>query len=208
MISILLFALPSFLIGLSGAMAPGPLLTVTVSDSIRRGFRAGPLLVAGHVLGEALLVTLILMGLGYILRSGPAPAILGTAGGAVLIWMGILGFRDSEDTENIPEGGSILRGAIISFANPYFFLWWGAVGAALMYRGLELAGVLGLLAFLAGHWSSDLTWYSLVSFLSSRKSFRMNGRPYKIVMMILSLFLILFGVYFLIESLKAISGYS
>ncbi len=77
-----------------------------------------------------------------------------------------------------------------------------------MYRGLELAGVLGLLAFLAGHWSSDLTWYSLVSFLSSRKSFRMDGRPYKIIMMILSLFLILFGVYFLIESLKTISGYS
>ncbi|MBE2899939.1 lysine transporter LysE [Methanothermobacter thermautotrophicus] len=206
MTGILLFALTSFLIGLSGAMAPGPLLTVTVSDSIRRGFRAGPLLVAGHVLGEALLVVLILMGLGCILRSGAAPALLGTAGGAVLIWMGILGFRDSEDTESIPDGGSILRGAIISLANPYFFLWWGAVGAALMYRGLESAGTLGLLAFLAGHWSSDLTWYSLVSFMSSRKSFRMDGKPYKLVMRILSSFLILFGVYFIIESLKTISG--
>lgn len=77
-----------------------------------------------------------------------------------------------------------------------------------MYRGLELAGILGLLAFLAGHWSSDLTWYSLVSFLSSRKSFRTDGRPYKICMRILSSFLILFGVYFLIESLNTLSGHS
>jgi hypothetical protein len=36
----------SFLIGLSGALMPGPLLAVTIRDTTRRGFHA-PLLVLG-----------------------------------------------------------------------------------------------------------------------------------------------------------------
>ena len=34
----------SFVIALSGALMPGPLLTATISESSRRGFIAGPLL--------------------------------------------------------------------------------------------------------------------------------------------------------------------
>jgi threonine/homoserine/homoserine lactone efflux protein len=43
----------SFVIALSGAMMPGPLLTVTISESPRRGMLAGPLLVLGHGILDA-----------------------------------------------------------------------------------------------------------------------------------------------------------
>ena len=36
----------SFVIAFSGAMMPGPLFSVTVSESARRGFAVGPLLIA------------------------------------------------------------------------------------------------------------------------------------------------------------------
>jgi hypothetical protein len=37
----------SFIIAFSGAMMPGPLLTATISESSKRGFLAGPMLIAG-----------------------------------------------------------------------------------------------------------------------------------------------------------------
>ena len=37
----------SFLVGLSGALMPGPVLAVTISHATRRGFIVGPLIVLG-----------------------------------------------------------------------------------------------------------------------------------------------------------------
>ncbi len=50
----------SFVVALSGALMPGPLLTVTVGEATRRGFWAGPLIILGHGLLELTLVLLLL----------------------------------------------------------------------------------------------------------------------------------------------------
>ncbi|MBN1636251.1 MAG: LysE family transporter, partial [Deltaproteobacteria bacterium] len=57
----------SFVIALSGAMVPGPLLTVTISESARRGAMTGPLLIVGHGILELLLLIAIMMGLAPFL---------------------------------------------------------------------------------------------------------------------------------------------
>ena len=44
---------------------PGPLLTVTIAQTARRGFRASALLIAGHSLLELALVVGLWFGLGY-----------------------------------------------------------------------------------------------------------------------------------------------
>ena len=50
----------SFVIALSGALMPGPVLTVTVSESARRGAKAGPLMIFGHGILELALVLALL----------------------------------------------------------------------------------------------------------------------------------------------------
>ena len=62
----------SFVIALSGAMMPGTLLTVTISESSRRGVIAGPLLILGHGILELTLVTALLLGLAPLFRMNNA----------------------------------------------------------------------------------------------------------------------------------------
>ena len=50
--NILLVFFSSFVLALSGALVPGPLFTLTVSESLRRGAKAGPLIILGHGLLE------------------------------------------------------------------------------------------------------------------------------------------------------------
>ena len=65
----------SFIIALSGALMPGPLLAVTVRDTSRQGFVAAPLLVLGHGILEAGLLALILLGLAEWVRGDVAATV-------------------------------------------------------------------------------------------------------------------------------------
>jgi threonine/homoserine/homoserine lactone efflux protein len=202
-IEVILFAATSFWVGLSGALVPGPMLTVTISDSLNKGFRAGPLVVLGHVIVESCLIFLLILGLGWLIRSDKAAMVIGSVGGLMLIYLGYRIARSPSppqipgDGKPVQTRGSVLSGIITSISNPYFFIWWATVGWAFMLKGIELAGVAGILGFLVGHWTSDLSWYSLVSFFSSKGRHILPGKRYKILMIICGIFLITLGGYFI-----------
>ena len=54
--------LTSLAIGFSGAVSPGPLLTYTITESLKKGFIAGPLISVGHALIELVLVIVFALG--------------------------------------------------------------------------------------------------------------------------------------------------
>jgi threonine/homoserine/homoserine lactone efflux protein len=49
-----------FSVGLTGAMAPGPMLFATIESSLKTGWSAGPKVVFGHAILEVFTCTLIL----------------------------------------------------------------------------------------------------------------------------------------------------
>lgn len=210
-IEILLFTITSFAVGLSGALVPGPMLTVTISDSLKKGFIAGPLIVLGHFIAELSLILLIFGGLGFLIGSSTSAFIIGTLGGFVMVLMGYRIVYSSNSLKEIKEEneiskryGPVLSGFLTSVANPFFFIWWATIGWAFIFKGLELAGFFGVLAFIIGHWTSDLGWFSLVSFFTSRGSHVMTEKHYKIMMNASGVFLMILGVYFLLNAQKIV----
>ncbi|MDP2948514.1 MAG: LysE family transporter, partial [Chloroflexota bacterium] len=65
------------------------LTTLTVRETMRRGFWAGPLLALGHGVIELALVVGLALGLSRLLDEDPVMAAIGIAGGLFLIWMGV-----------------------------------------------------------------------------------------------------------------------
>ena len=63
----LVIFLTSFGIAFSGALMPGPLLSATISESIRRGPSTGPLFILGHGILELILIAALFLGLAPIL---------------------------------------------------------------------------------------------------------------------------------------------
>jgi threonine/homoserine/homoserine lactone efflux protein len=206
-IEIILFAVTSFWVGLSGAMVPGPMLTVTISDSLKKGSKAGILVVLGHYIAEITLMILLVLGLGWVIGSKTVTMIIGGLGGLMLIYIGYAIAKSPVppeipgDEDPVEKRGSILSGIITSVSNPYFYLWWATVGWAFMLKGIELAGIIGVLSFLVGHWGADLTWYSLVSFFTSKGRHVLPGKRYRIIMIICGVFLVFLGIYFIYSTL-------
>jgi threonine/homoserine/homoserine lactone efflux protein len=79
----------SFILGLSGAMMPGPVLAVTITETLKRGFMAAIFIVCGHSLLELVTVILLSLGVGTVLNNTIAAGIIGIIGGGVLLWMTI-----------------------------------------------------------------------------------------------------------------------
>ena len=78
----------SFLVGLSGALIPGPLLALDISESTRRGFWAGPYLATGHSLLELLVVILLTVGVLQVVEEDPVFTVIALLGGLILLRMG------------------------------------------------------------------------------------------------------------------------
>jgi threonine/homoserine/homoserine lactone efflux protein len=199
----------AFIIGLSGAMMPGPVLVATINRSARMGFKAGPLVVLGHAIIEAALVTAIIFGLGAALEKQSVVNPILLFGGAMLVFMGVqilnelrLGQvvlpKGPEKTVE-GEGESVLRpvidGIITSGSNPYWMVWWATIGLALIYKASEL-GNLGIPTFYTGHILSDLAWYSVVSAGIAVGTRHMTDLVYQLILGGCSLFLIGLGLLF------------
>ena len=78
----------SFVVGLSGALMPGPLVTLAIAESARSGFARGPAIVLGHAIVELAAVLGLLFGLSRLMQSGSIAGALSLVGGLVLLWMG------------------------------------------------------------------------------------------------------------------------
>jgi threonine/homoserine/homoserine lactone efflux protein len=196
----------SFLVGLSGAAAPGPLLVLDIRESTQRGFWAGPHIATGHSLVELVVVILLLVGLGPLLRNPAVASTVGIVGGAFLLWMAWgIGRHPQRGAPSFPSAHThmhgtsrqpIIGGALATLSNPFWFLWWMTIGAALMARSYAL-GLVGVSAFYIGHILSDYSWYSLVSLAVATGRRLITPRVYAGVMLGCAAFLAGLGVYFI-----------
>jgi len=207
--------LQSLIIGYSGAIMPGPMFTYTVDKSMRYGIKPGILVSLGHAFLELTLVVLILAGLGKFLATDSANIIIGIIGGLIL---GYLGFNmlkevyrnkikfEAEVGETDRQGNVLVAGMVLSATNPYFIIWWSAVGMALIMSAYHSFGIAGVALFYVGHILSDISWFTFIAALVSKTRHLINIRIYKAVIVILALCLIGFGVRFFAGSVFRIMG--
>lgn len=201
-------------IALSGAMAPGPYLTLTISRTVRVGARSALLMLVGHALLEGALIVGFAFGLQAFLRQPAVLRGLSLAGGAFLLWMGVDLLRgawtgsiakDLEVAEGTSRMGPVTEGALVSLSNPYWLLWWVTIGAALAAQGLAM-GPAGVLAFYAGHELGDVVWYAFVIVAIAKGRHLLPPRVYRGVMGALALFLLVLGVRFALVGAGVLSA--
>lgn len=192
----------SFMIALSGALMPGPLLTVTVSEASRRGAMAGPLMILGHGILELALVIALLSGLAPFLQQDAVFVAIALAGGLILLWMAISMFRSLPGLSlNFSAGerkkqNLVLAGIVFSLANPYWLIWWASIGLGYIVYSVQF-GVGGVVSFFAGHILADFAWYAFISFGVAKGRRYFSDRAYRRLLGGCALFLLLFSGYFL-----------
>ncbi len=199
-------------VGFSGAMMPGPLLTVTISESARTGAKAGPLLMLGHSILEFFLIAALVMGLKNFFQNQVFEVSVSIMGGFFLLWMGYGMVRDAlkgnvsldlSVKSKRPVIGPVLAGILVSLSNPYWTIWWVTIGLGYITEAW-VYGLTGLAFFYTGHILADFTWYGAVSLAVAKGRNLMSDRVYRGLIAVCGVFLIGLAVVFVKNGLVKI----
>lgn len=197
----------SFVIALSGALMPGPLLTITVSASSSRGAVAGPLLILGHGILELALILALLSGLAPFLQRDEVFVALALAGGVTLLWMAFSMFQSLSGLSlNLAPAACrrqnlVLAGILFSMANPYWLIWWASIGLGYIIYSAQ-HGPTGVFVFFAGHILADLAWYAFISYGVAKGRHCFSDRAYRGLMGGCAVLLLFFSGYFLYSGIQ------
>ena len=203
--------------GFSGAVVPGSLLAVVVTESIRSGWLAGPLMMIGHGLLELIAVILLVTGMITFARAPRARGVIGVLGGLVLLYLGYLTVRIPGEAAaqalqaTGPAAGQAARswlhlsilGGLMSAANPYWWLWWATIGVAHVgwatQRGPAGGGV-----YFVGHLLADVIWYCAVAVTLAAGRTLFSASVLRGIYIVCGAFLLALGAGFIVAGARAL----
>ncbi len=204
----------SMIVAFSGALVPGPMLTLVISSTAKKGFWTSLFIVVGHALLELAVVIAFFLGLLRYLENPMIAKIIGIIGGVFLLYLGadilisiikkrfIIDFKSiiHARTMNVRSGGiKILKGMLVSLMNPYWYIWWITIGAAFIIKSVKY-DISGVTAFYTGHISADFIWYLFIGLLISTGRRFFNQKVYNGILIACSLFLFYLGIRFILDA--------
>jgi threonine/homoserine/homoserine lactone efflux protein len=205
--------LGSLMVAFSGALVPGPMLTLVVTSVAQRGFWTSFFIVVGHSILELAVVVSFYLGVLKYLNNPIVLKVISALGGAFLIYMGVnilvsifrkkikLNLDTASDKNRIDGKNTFIivgKGILISLANPYWYVWWLSIGAAFMIKSVKFSFA-GVSSFYVGHIIADFIWYLFIGFIISSGRRFFNQKVYIGILIACSLFLLYLGVKFIVD---------
>jgi threonine/homoserine/homoserine lactone efflux protein len=182
-------------LGLSAGIAPGPLLALVVSETLRHGMKAGVKVALVPIISDLPIVALTL----YILTKLSAfHIILGTIsflGGFVLLYMGyeslVTRGVDLSFRELTPD--SFRKGILVNVLNPHPYLFWVSIGGPSTMKAWDQSAFAAV-AFIGSFYLLLVGSKILVAVLVGRYRSFLTGRFYVYTMRVLGLILLAFAL--------------
>jgi threonine/homoserine/homoserine lactone efflux protein len=123
-------------------LIPGPIVTLVIATSVSKGMRAGLVTVAGTTSGNAVLLAVIALGLGFIVTHALTWFEALRFGGALyLIWLGIQAWRGTAGAAAPPPRDRVQfgRGFLVALSNPKTIAFFTAFLPQFVDPGLPVA---------------------------------------------------------------------
>ena len=192
-----------FVVALSGVLLPGPLLAYVTMKTLSSDARTGTFAAIGHVIVELGILSLVALGLGYLIERRGFQTVVGVVGGVLLLAFGAFNLsrvgktkelRSSVGLKHHPIIGGVLFSTIF---NPSVVIWWATIGVAMLMEAYLTAALVGVIFWVAGHFLADLSWFSFVSYSVAKGKLLIGAKGYKALLILCGCVLLVFGALFL-----------
>lgn len=195
-------------LGLAAGTSPGPLLAVTISETLQHGKWEGIKVAISPLITDLPIILSILYILSHLTDYSSIIGIIAFFGASYLIYSGVESLRiKPENIElKIEKKDALKKGIIVNFGNPHPYIFWISIGGPIIFRSLNthvsatVLFILGFYVFLIG------SKVVITLIVEKSKSF-INSKYYVSIIRFLGIAQILFGLTFIkvgLESLNVI----
>lgn len=190
-------------LGLSAGFAPGPLLTLVISETLQHDIKSGVKVALAPIITDLPIIILTLFILSNLSNFHNILGIISLTGGSFILFMGYESVRTKGVELNFQEikPKSLTKGILANALSPHPYLFWFSVGAPTMTKALSqnisasLAFIISFYAFLVG---SKIV---LAILIGKSKSF-LRGNVYIYSMRFLGVVLCVFAIVLFHDGLK------
>ena len=146
------------ILGLSAGFAPGPLLTLVISETLQHDIQSGVKVALAPIITDLPIIILTLFILAKLSNFHSILGIISIIGGFFILFMGYESIRTKGVELNLKETKpkSLAKGILANALNPHPYLFWFSVGAPTMIKAMRqnitapLAFIGSFYAFLVG----------------------------------------------------------
>jgi len=178
------------LLGFSAGLAPGPLLTLVVSETLSYNIRAGIKVAVAPLITDLPIIAVTLLVLSRLSGSQGILGIISLMGGVLVMVMGIRGMKAGGLTLDIPKAApkSLAKGILVNALSPHPYIFWLSVGAPAMAKAKD-RHVLAPAAFLLGFYLLMVGSKMVLAILAGKSKTALTGRGYVFTMRFLGFLL-------------------
>ena len=157
-------------------MIPGPLHTLIMETSIRRGFGGGAVVAFAPPLADVPVIPIALLVVGSM--SDGIVRWLSFAGGLFVLWLGFDTIRNARQdiAEDVSARSDLRRGVVTNLLSPHPWLFWLTVGAPILVTAWA-DNPARALAFLGGFYGLLVGTKVGVAYVASHGR-RLEGTPW------------------------------
>jgi len=208
MLDIIEFLAMGAFLGLAAGMSPGPLLAVTISETLQHGKWEGIKVAVSPLITDLPIILAVLFVLSHLTNSDFFIGIIAFFGASYLIYSGIESLKIKKDSVelNVEKKDALKKGVIVNFGNPHPYVFWLSIGGPIIYKSFS-THVWATILFIAGFYIFLVGSKVIVALIVEKSKYFINSKYYFSIIRALGIAQIIFGLTFIkvgLDSLAAI----
>lgn len=190
------YLVSGMILGLSSGLAPGPLFTLVLSETLRHGLGSGVRVALAPLITDLPIVVLSVIVIANLSGLHVVMGMISLMGAAFVAYLGCETFSSPGlDSGDFPSRARSLRkGIAVNLLNPHPYLFWMTVGSPLVIRACQ-ESTLHPALFIAGFYLSLVGSKTGLAMLAARSRRVLLGRAYRLCMKALGVLLWLFAAF-------------
>lgn len=183
--------------GLTGGLAPGPLMTLVLTQTLRHGAKEGMKTAMAPLITDAPIMAVLLLFLDRIAEVRQLVGAIAAAGALYLLYLAWESWTSAPPSATAAAAAprSFLRGATVNFLNPHPYLFWLTAGTPMLVKAWRI-GWTAAAMFVAVFFVCLVGSKILLAVAVARSRDRIVGRWYRPAMRVLAALLVVFAALF------------